>query len=206
VVHGKGSLARKMHGELEADPWRTFAHLRLLLVYQYTMPGNKLLFMGAELGQVAEWDHDRSLDWHLREHGPYHAGIEALVSQLNARYAEELALHEGDFTPEGFRWIVVDDAARSVYVYLRRASAGGRPVLVALNFTPVPRPGYELDGAAIREALGGEAPLVWRELLSSDDVAFGGSGQGNPAPLELLDDAPLRVDIPPLGAVILAGE
>ena len=204
VVHGKGSLVGKMHGDLEGDPWRKFAHLRLLLVYQFTMPGNKLLFMGGELGQVAEWDHDRSLDWHLREQGPYHAGVEALVAQLNALYVGEPALHEGDFVHEGFRWLVVDDAARSVYAYLRAplTEAGGPPLLVALNFTPLPRLGYELRVEALADALGGVAPTAWRELLSSDEERFGGSGVCNGARLELADEV-LRVDVPPLGAVIL---
>jgi 1,4-alpha-glucan branching enzyme len=131
VVHCKGSLAAKMHGDLPAR----FASLRLLYAYMFGMPGKKLLFMGDEFGQLREWNHDRGLDWHLREGAP-HGGLERWLSRLGHLHRERPALHALDHDPAGFQWLVVDDNQRSVAVFVRKAASG--PVLLfALNFTPV---------------------------------------------------------------------
>ena len=116
VTHGKRSLLEKMPG----DDWQKFANLRLLLGYQYTLPGKKLLFMGSEIGQRREWDHDSSLDWHLLEQAP-HAGLYRFVRDLNALYRSEPSLHELDCEPGGFEWLIADDASTSVLAFLRHA-------------------------------------------------------------------------------------
>jgi len=192
VVHGKGSLLAKMPG----DRWQKFASLRLLYAYMYSQPGKKLLFMGSELAQWREWNHDSSLDWHLLEDAP-HRQIELLVGTLNHLYRSNPALHELDTEPTGFHWLEPDDADHSVLVYERVAKTGAR-VLVALNFTPVPRPNYRV---------GVTAPGLYRELLNTDAVELGGSGQGNLGGLEATPvrahnrDLSINLNIPPLGAV-----
>src|SRR6185295_10592582 len=133
VVHGKGSLLNKMPG----DVWQKLANLRLLFGHMYAQPGKKLLFMGDELAQWREWDHDSSLDWHLLE-DPAHAGIAHWLEDLNRLYAQEPALHELDCDPEGFEWIDGSDADHSVIAFLRRGKTPGREVAVVFNFTPVP--------------------------------------------------------------------
>jgi 1,4-alpha-glucan branching enzyme len=194
VVHGKGSLLGKMPG----DRWQKLANLRLLYAYQWSQPGKKLLFMGGELAQWAEWNHDTSLDWHLLQE-PAHRQIQLLVGQLNALYRSEPALYELDCDPQGFRWVVVDDAEHSVLVY-ERVSRSGRHVMVALNFTPVPRLNYRVGVTQAGR---------WDELLNTDAVELGGSGHGN---LGGVDAVPVRsherafsinLTLPPLGAVFL---
>ncbi|HUC35688.1 MAG TPA: 1,4-alpha-glucan branching protein GlgB [Acidimicrobiales bacterium] len=166
VTHGKGSLLEKMPG----DDWQKFANLRLLLGYQYTLPGKKLLFMGSEFGQRREWDHDTSLDWHLLDH-PSHSGLYRFVRDLNSLYRSTPALHELDCEPGGFEWVIGDDAANSVVGFLRWGrSEGAPPVLVVCNFTPVAR-----TSIAVRVPAGGR----WRERLNSDATEYGGSGVGN---------------------------
>ncbi len=164
VVHGKGSLWGKMAG----DEWQKFAHLRLLLGYQYAQPGKKLLFMGGEFGQRREWDHEGSLDWHLLQ-DVRHAGVQRWVRDLNRLYRWEPALHELDCEPAGFEWIDPDDSDHSVLSFLRK-SRHGRVVAVVCNFTPVPREGYRVGVPR-----GG----WWREVLNSDAAEYGGSGWGN---------------------------
>jgi 1,4-alpha-glucan branching enzyme len=164
VVHGKRSLLTRMPG----DRWQQFANLRLLYAYMYSQPGKKLLFMGNELAQVHEWNHEASLDWHLLD-DPWHRQIQLLVGELNRLYRTEPALHELDCEPAGFHWLDADDAERSVLLYERIARSGQR-IIVALNFTPVPRYNYRV---------GVTAPGMWRELLNTDAVELGGSGQGN---------------------------
>jgi len=164
VVHGKGSLLGKMPG----DDWQQFAGLRNLYGYLWGYPGKKLLFMGNEFAQRAEWDHDRSLDWHLLEH-PAHEGVQHLVRDLNNVYRHFPALHELDNEPAGFQWLVHDDSAQSVFAFLRRARDGAF-VVVVCNFTPLPRHGYRL---------GVPAAGRYRELVNTDGVAYGGSGVGN---------------------------
>ncbi len=194
VVHGKGSLLGRMPG----DDWQRFANLRLLLAYMWVQAGKKLLFMGGEFGQWAEWDHDRSLDWHLLEH-PAHDGVRALVAALNRLYRVERALHEQDCDPAGFEWLVGDDAANSVLVFLRHARDQEETVLCALNFTPVPRDNYRV---------GVDQPGTWEELLSSDAAPFGGSDHPTRPVIEV-SPVPsherrfsLTLTLPPLGMVI----
>src|SRR5262249_3626336 len=139
VVHMKGSLLAKMPG----DVWQKFANVRLLLAFQAAVPGKKLLFMGDEFAQWAEWDHDSSLQWHLLEH-PSHAGVQRLVSDLNRLHANEAALHERDFDTRAFEWVDCHDFNHSVITMLRFASEPGRCVLAAFNFTPVPRSRYRV--------------------------------------------------------------
>ena len=165
VVHGKGSLLGKMHG----DVWQKFAGLRALLGYMYAQPGKKLLFMGSEVGPWAEWDHERGLPWHLLEH-PSNAGLQRWVADLNRLYRDQGVLHETDFEPRGFEWIDCNDNENSVLTFLRQRADGTGWILVACNFTPVPRHGYRA---------GVPAAGRWRELLNSDAEEYGGSGQGN---------------------------
>jgi 1,4-alpha-glucan branching enzyme len=164
VVHGKGSLFGKMPG----DEWRKFANLRLLLGYMYAQPGKKLLFMGSELGQRREWNHDHSLDWQLLA-DPMHDGVRTWLRDLNRFYREQPAMHQRDFSPEGFEWIDASDTLNSVVSLVRRGNGGGT-VLVSCNFTPVPRFGYRIG---VPE--GGD----WTERLNSDARDYGGSGLGN---------------------------
>ncbi len=198
VVHGKGSLLGKMPG----DEWRKFANLRLLLGYQYTQPGKKLLFMGAEFGPWREWNHEESLDWDLLQY-PLHAGLQRWVQALNRVYREEPALHAHDFSFKGFEWIDCNDSDNSALTFLRRAGGAGAPVLVAANFTPVPRSHYQIGVPR-----GG----FWRELLNSDAREYGGSGLGNLGGIEAapvpFHGRPYSLDLtlPPLGLIILKSE
>jgi 1,4-alpha-glucan branching enzyme len=193
VVHGKGSLLRCMPG----DDWQKFANLRLLYGYQFTLPGKKLLFMGNELGQWEEWNHEQSLDWHLLDYET-HLGIRRWVADLNRLYREEPALHELDCDPSGFEWIQSDDAAASTLSFLRH-SKDGRTVLVVGNFTPVVR--HDMLLAVPTEG-------TWREILNSDSSEYGGSGVGNLGEVQAspiaLHGRPcsVRVTAPPLSLVM----
>jgi len=198
VVYGKGSLLGKMPG----DEWQKLANLRLLYAGMTAQPGKKLLFMGGEFGQGQEWSHERSLDWHLLE-APAHEGILRCVRDLNRLYAAEPALHELDCDPAGFEWVDANDAEQSALSFLRKARVRGEVIVVALNFTPVPRHNYRLG---VPE--GG----FWREVLNTDAGEYGGSRQGN---LGGADAAPvschgrpwcLTVTLPPLGAVFFKRE
>ncbi|MFC5607134.1 1,4-alpha-glucan branching protein GlgB [Variovorax soli] len=164
VVHGKGSMIGRMPG----DEWQKFAGLRNLYGYLWAYPGKKLLFMGSEFAQYAEWNADHSLDWHLLDHAP-HQGIQRLVRDLNNVYRHFPALHEMDCEPQGFEWIVHDDKAHSVFAFVRRAR-NGQFVLAVCNFTPVVRHGYRL---------GVPAEGAYREIINTDNPAYGGSGVGN---------------------------
>lgn len=164
VVHGKGSMLGKMHG----DDWQKFAGLRNLYGYQWAYPGKKLLFMGNEFGQRAEWNHDRSLDWQLLEY-PMHDGLRRLVRDLNNVYRHFPALHEQDCEAAGFEWLVHDDVQQSVFAFVRRARDGACVVAVC-NFTPVVREGYRI---------GLPNAGNWRELINTDQQIYGGSGVGN---------------------------
>ncbi|HVX17564.1 MAG TPA: 1,4-alpha-glucan branching protein GlgB [Acidimicrobiales bacterium] len=163
VVHGKGSLIGKMPG----DPWRRFANLRALLAWMWAHPGRQLLFMGGEIGQEREWNHDRSLDWHLLD-DPAHFGVQTLVRELNALQASEPALWADDSSERGFRWLIGDDAAQSVLAIARfDPSHVARPVVCVANLTPEPRDGYRVGVPALGH---------WVELLGTDAARFGGSG------------------------------
>ncbi|MBL9042760.1 MAG: 1,4-alpha-glucan branching protein GlgB [Myxococcales bacterium] len=168
VVHLKGSLYTKMGGPA-ADPWQKRASLRLLFGYQYALPGKKLLFMGAELGQWREWNHEGSLDWALLD-SPEHAGISRFVADLNRVYQAEPALAVLDYSPTGFRWLNADDREHSVLAFLRCGDSETDTVVVICNFTPVPRAGYRV---------GVPAPGFWQEILNSDAAEYAGSGLGN---------------------------
>ncbi|HEX2152456.1 MAG TPA: 1,4-alpha-glucan branching protein GlgB, partial [Acidimicrobiia bacterium] len=195
VVHGKGSLIRKMPG----DQWQQLANLRALFAYMFTQPAKKLLFMGGEFGQWSEWTHDGSLDWHLLE-SDAHGGLRRLVSDLNRLYRSEQALHEFDTTPGGFEWIDANDATNSVLTYLRLAS-NGETLLVACNFTPEPRHAYRV---------GIPVSGRWEEIFNTDAEIYGGSGHGNlggaetgplPVPFHGRPDS-IDIVVPPLGVVV----
>jgi 1,4-alpha-glucan branching enzyme len=164
VVHGKGSLLNKMPG----DDWQKMANARLLFGSMYGQPGKKLLFMGMEVGQWTEWQHDTSVDWSLLQWGP-HQGLQRFVADLNRVYREERGLHERDCDPAGFQWVDCHDADSSVLSWLRFGKTGD-VVLVVCNFTPVPREGYQVGVPR-----GG----YWKELINSDADCYGGSGLGN---------------------------
>ncbi|HEV7268686.1 MAG TPA: 1,4-alpha-glucan branching protein GlgB [Falsiroseomonas sp.] len=165
VVYGKGSLLTKMPG----DPWRRFANLRAYLGFMWSHPGKKLLFMGQEIADPAEWNHDAAVPWALLDQ-PAHRGVQRLVGDLNRVYRETPALHRLDCAPEGFRWVVGDDRAQSVFAFLRLGTAEDPPALVVCNMTPVPRQGYRLGVPR-----GG----AWHETLNSDSAIYGGTDTGN---------------------------
>src|SRR5262245_5720789 len=198
VVHLKKSMIGKMPG----DVWQKFANLRLLYGYMYGHPGKKLLFMGDELGQWREWNHDGSLDWHLLRYPP-HEGLQRWVKDLNGFLRAKGALHEIDFTSAGFEWIDCDDRAMSVVAFLRYGRDREAPVAIVCNFTPVPRYRYRIGLPR-----GGR----WREALNSDATLYGGSGQGNFGAVEAQAHAhhgrPFSVSLtlPPLGVVMLEPE
>jgi 1,4-alpha-glucan branching enzyme len=187
---------------MPGDDWQKFANLRLLFGYMYGHPGKKLLFMGGEFGQWDEWYHEKSLDWNLLEY-PTHQGMQRWVQSLNAAYRREPALYEADFSQEGFEWIDACDADASVISFLRKGKKTGDIILVAANFTPVPRIGYRLGVPR-----GG----FWSEILNSDAKLCGGSGHGNFGGMEA--DAirshgrpySLPLVLPPLGVVFLKSE
>ncbi len=154
VVHGKGSLIGKMSG----DEWQRFANLRLLLGYMWTHPGKKLLFMGCEFGQVREWTHDSSLEWHVLQY-PQHAGVQHWMKDLNRFYKESPSLWELDFSGDGFQWIDANNGDTSVLVYLRKGRKPDDFTLVALNFTPVPRDNYQIGCRAAGSGASGSTAM-----------------------------------------------
>ncbi len=195
VVHGKGSLLRRMPG----DEWQRFANLRCLLADLYTQPGGKLLFMGTELAPWDEWSHERSLPWHLADE-PMRAGLARYLVDLCALYRSEPALWAADPDPDGFAWIDATDADASVYAYLRFDPASGSRVAVVMNLTPLQRLGYRIGLPA-----GGR----WAEVLNSDADAYGGSNMGNLGGVEAVaipwHGLPFSaaLTLPPLSVVVL---
>jgi 1,4-alpha-glucan branching enzyme len=193
VVHGKRSLLAKMPG----DTWQKYATLRLLYAYMYSQPGKKLLFMGSELAPWKEWNHDSSIDWHLRVE-PSHRHIELLVGELNRLYRTQPALHEHDTDPAGFHWLDADNAEHSLLLYERVARDPSDRVVVALNFTPTP-----LYNVRVGVAASG----IYDELLNTDAHDFGGSGHGNFGAVEAAPvrahnrELSLNITVPPLAAV-----
>jgi len=165
VVHGKGALLSKMSG----DYWQQFANMRALYGYMYAHPGKKLLFMGGEIGQWNQWDYESQVDWVLL-YFDSHKQVREYVRALNRLYVSQPALHQVDFSWEGFEWIDFHDVDDSIVSFLRRASDPSDFVVVAANFTPVPRHGYRI---------GVPEPGSYRELLNSDSSCYGGSGIGN---------------------------
>ena len=194
VVHGKHSLIDKMPG----DRWQKFANLRAYLSFMWTHPGKKLLFMGCEFGQWREWNHDQQLDWYLLQY-PEHQGVQKLVGDLNRLYRDFAALHDQDDAPQGFQWLIGDDATNSVYAWLRW-SKDGSPLLVVANLTPVPREGYRI---------GVPFAGTWHEVLNSDAGLYAGSNYGNGGGV-VSDDLPshgqgcsVALNLPPLGVLVL---
>ena len=198
VVYGKGSLIGKMPG----DSWQQFANLRAVFGYMWGHPGKKLLFMGGEFGQRREWTHEGELEWWVSGM-PEHAGVQRWVSDLNRVYRNEPALHRIDFSPEGFEWLDVDNAESSTIAFLRKGGGDSAPVLVACNFTPVPRTNF-LIGVPQRG--------VWREILNSDAREYGGSGWGNLGAVESVPVSThgrvesVNVTLPPLSTIMLRWE
>ena len=162
VVHGKGSLAGKMPG----DEWQRFANLRVMYGYMFTHPGSKLLFMGGEFGQTSEWNHERSLDWHLLDYN-IHRGVQKLVADLNRFYTTEKALYQCQFESKGFSWIDYGDHENSVIAYQRQGDDKEDVLVVVCNFTPVVREHYRV-GVPYRG--------WWKEVFNSDDEKYNGSG------------------------------
>jgi 1,4-alpha-glucan branching enzyme len=154
---------------MPGDDWQKRANLRLLLGYMFAQPGKKLMFMGDEFGQWSEWNHDSSLDWHLL-HEPSHQGLKRWVRDLNTTYRGEKALHELDCHPDGFSWIDCNDVGQSVLLMLRKGFSSDQAVVIACNFTPIPRHNYRV---------GVPRSGVWEEILNSDATIYGGSGKGN---------------------------
>jgi 1,4-alpha-glucan branching enzyme len=196
VVHGKGSLLGKMPG----DTWQRFANLRTYYGFMFGHPGKKLLFMGCEFAQVAEWNHDQSLDWHLLDE-PLHRGMQSLVRDLNKLYANTPALYQRDFTPDGFEWLDHHDAQHSVLSFLRRANDGGF-IIVVCNLTPTVRPGWRI---------GVPEPGRYREVLNTDAAAYGGSNTGTPFGEATSEATPwngrnqsVLLTLPPLATVFIA--
>jgi 1,4-alpha-glucan branching enzyme len=195
VVHGKRSLLSKMPG----DMWQQFASLRSLYAFMFTHPGKKMLFMGGEFGQWIEWSSNQSLDWHLLEYET-HQKLQHLVVELNRLYRSEPALYEVDFEYPGFEWVDFHDADSSIIVFLRWSRDRSRHVVVACNFTPVPRYGYRVG---VPEA------SFYRETLNTDAVEYGGSGitnsPGQQAIYQPWQSQPfaLELTLPPLGVAIL---
>ncbi|MGB9183632.1 MAG: 1,4-alpha-glucan branching protein GlgB [Solirubrobacteraceae bacterium] len=196
VVHGKGSLYTKMSG---SDPWQKLANLRALYAYMWAHPGKKLIFMGSEFAQPAEWSHERSLDWHLLE-DPAHAGIQSLIRDLNHRYREEPALWEVDSDPAGFWWLEPNDADHNTLAFARQSRTGERVLVFVANLSPVPRSAYRL---------GLPRSTRWREAINTDSAYYGGSDMGNlgavvPEPIPWHGQPfSAELTLPPLAAVWL---
>ena len=194
VVHGKGALLSQMPG----DMWQKFANLRLLYSYMWTHPGKKLLFMGGELGQWNEWNHDDGPDWLLLDFET-HRGIQELVADLNQLVLENPALHQLDFDGEGFQWIDCMNADDSTLVYLRKGMEGAAPILICCNFTPVVRNSYRV---------GVPQSGHWKEIFNSDSARYGGSNLGNYPGRDTFGEEhhgqpdSISVDLPPLGVTM----
>jgi 1,4-alpha-glucan branching enzyme len=195
VVHGKRSILGRMPG----DEWQRFANLRVYYGFMFGHPGKKLLFMGSEFGQESEWRHDHSLDWHLLER-PKHAGIQALVRDLNHLYRTVPALHELDCEGDGFEWLVMHDADRGVFAWLRKGRETQERCLVVVNFTPEVYRDYRIKVPFSR---------TWREILNTDSTLYGGSNIGNGGTVRTLDRggiSELSLVVPPLAAIFLIPE
>ena len=193
VVHGKRSILGRMPG----DDWQKFANLRAYYAFMFAHPGKKLLFMGNEIAQWHEWNHDQSLDWHLLEYAP-HSGVQRLVADLNRMYRSTPALYEIDFDGAGFEWIDWNDRDNSVFSWVRRDRSGGIVVCVA-NLTPIVRNDFSIG-----------VPFAgdYHVLLNSDDAQYGGSGHGATSystRAESHHGRPnsLRLSLPPLATLII---
>jgi 1,4-alpha-glucan branching enzyme len=198
VVHGKGSIWDRMPG----DRGQKFANLRAYYAYMWAHPGKKLLFMGSEWGQRMEWNANAALDWPALQ-DPAHAGVQALVRDLNRVYCETPALHRRDADSGGFQWIEADDAARSVYAWARLGGPDDPPSVCVFNFTPVERPGTRI---------GVPAAGPWREALNTDATLYGGSGIGNMGGVDARPvtaqgrEHSIEITLPPLSGLIFTLE
>jgi 1,4-alpha-glucan branching enzyme len=198
VVHGKGSILSRMPG----DAWQKFANLRAYYAFMWGHPGKKLMFMGQEFAQPAEWNHDETLPWHLLD-DPAHGGVQRLVADLNALYRDQPALHRLDGSPAGFEWIDAADAENSIFAWVRRDDLG-RQLIVVSNMTPLPRPGYRLGVPSEAGTTG------WREVLNTDAKIYGGSDVGNAGGLLPCEDVgaqgrsrSIQLTLPPLATLYL---
>jgi len=195
VVHGKGSMYTRMPG----DHATKLANLRAYYGFMWGHPGKKLLFMGQEFGQVAEWNHDAEIAWHVLEDAG-HKGLQRLVRDLNTLYRGTPALHVKDAMPEGFEWLEGGDADQSVIAWVRHGHARDKPVVMVTNFTPVERPGYRI---------GLPCAGTWREALNTDAAIYCGGNRGNMGRIEARPDgshgqpAHARIYLPPLGTLFL---
>jgi 1,4-alpha-glucan branching enzyme len=195
VVHGKRSILGRMPG----DEWQRFANLRAYYGFMFGHPGKKLLFMGSEFGQESEWRHDHSLDWHLLKHAR-HVGVQALVRDLNRLYRTIPALHELDCEDAGFEWLIMHDAERSVFAWLRKGRQTHERCLVVVNFTPEVYRDYR-----IKVPFSG----TWREVLNTDSALYGGSNIGNEGAVRTLDEGAVpevSLVVPPLATIFLVPE
>jgi 1,4-alpha-glucan branching enzyme len=194
VVHGKRSILGRMPG----DDWQRFANVRAYYGFMFGHPGKKLMFMGGEFAQDREWQHDHSLDWHLLDK-PEHAGIQALVRDLNRAYRNIPALHELDCEGAGFEWLILDDVDNSVFAWLRKGRDDRERCLVVVNFTPQTHHSYRVP-----------VPFAgaWREVLNTDAAIYGGSNAGNAGRVNAMagEGAALRLTVPPLAAIFLVPE
>ncbi len=194
VVYGKKSILGRMPG----DEWQQFANLRLLYSYMFTHPGTNFLFMGAEFGQREEWNFQQSLDWHLLQNN-YHNGIKTIITDLNKLYKKHPALYEQQFNASGFEWINYEDNENSVVAYIRKGNNEENPLIIACNFTPVPRNNYRIG-------LPQEGKLI--QIFNSDAKKYGGSGVSNQKEINIDDiewnyrPYSVEISIPPLGAVV----
>ena len=194
VVHGKGALVNKFPG----DRWQKLATLRALYGFMWAHPGKKLLFMGCEFAQNDEWSSERSLDWHLTEYQE-HYGVQKLISELNSNYTNLPALWQRDVEPEGFQWLIGDDASGNTIAFARWSETG-EPLIAITNFSPVPHESYRVP-----LPVGGQ----WREILNSDDQIYGGSGVSNSEILSVSEECrgfpnSALIRVPPLGTIWLA--
>jgi 1,4-alpha-glucan branching enzyme len=194
VVHGKRSILGRMPG----DNWQRFANLRAYYSFMFGHPGKKLLFMGCEFGQEREWNHDISLDWHLLGQAK-HAGIQALIRDLNALYRAQPALHELDCDASGFEWIITEDANSNTFAFLRKGRDARARCVVVVNFSPNVYYNYR-----VRVPLPGR----WREVFNSDSAHYGGTNVGNVGEVSALPGpaSELNLTIPPLAAIFLVPE
>jgi len=194
VVHGKGSFVGKMPGDL----WRKLANARALLAYMWAHPGKQLLFMGSELGDEQEWSESRGFNWDLLD-DPARAGLQRLVRDLNTAYQDTPALWKLDTSPDGFRWLSNDDAARNMFAFMR-LDAEGSPLVCVLNLSALPQEGYRIGLPASGE---------WAEVINTDADIYGGSGVGNLGTVHAQDvswggqPASAKMRVPPLGALWL---
>jgi len=195
VVHGKGSLIGRMPG----DDWQQYANLRLLYTYMFALPGKKLMFMGCEYGERGEWKHEDSLYWDALSYPP-HAGVQALVRDLNRIYKEQPSLHELDVSESGFEWVDTGDHENAVLSFQRKGKDPSHRTVCILNLTPTVRHDYQV---------GVDVGGAWKQALSSDAQHYGGSGVGNWEELHASHGPwqgrphSLKVSLPPLGAILL---